>query len=303
MTWPSSPEWLLELQARFGDLLRTPLDRSTASLRADTAAYPSALIESALPSATLSSAERLAVYHRQYWARLFSVLHTLYPLSARLLGYWRFNEFAAQHLVKRPPRGFDIDAVGDDFSLSLAEHLPETATVKTDQGLLVEAAAVLDAVQIDDAFHRVTRATRSEPLRPTPADAARFADSCLQLSAGVALMQERWPLAELRMGFVERPKIVPGSPGDELVQLGARWPAPRHWLLTRHASKLGLLALEPREAELLGLLQQLPLEKALGRLEAAAPAAERAGLPARAQAWLARSVQLGFWAGFQGAPR
>jgi len=291
VSWPTSPEWLLDLQARFSGLLRTPLDRSTTSLRADTSAYDPALVDAAQPSSTLSSAERLAVYHRQYWFRLFTVLQGLYPLTTRLLGYWRLNGFAAHHLVERPPRGFDIDAIGDDFAMSLAEQLPENGTVVTDSGLRVEAAAVLDAAHVDAAFHRVTRAPRSEPLRPGPADAARFNDSCLRLSAGVALVQERWPLAELRMSFVERQ-------GDGQISLPERWPTPRHWLLARHASKLGLLALEPREAELLGLLQLLPLEQALGRLEAAASPAERESLPERAQAWLARSVRLGVWAGF-----
>lgn len=291
MSWPDSPEWLLDLQARFSGLLRTPLDRSTGSMHADTALYDAVLVDAAQPSPTLSSAERLAIYHRQYWFRLFTALQGLYPLTARLLGFWRLNGFAAHHLLERPPRGFDIDVIGDDFALSLAEQLPEDGSIVTDSGLRVEAAAVLDAARVDEAFHRVTRAPRGEPLRPGPADAPRFGDSCLRLSPGVALVQERWPLAELRMSFVERQ-------ADEQIQLPGRWPTPRHWLLARHASKLGLLALDPREAELLGLLQLVPLEQALGQLEAAASPAERASLPERAQAWLSRSVRLGIWAGF-----
>ena len=43
MSWPASPAWLLELQARFGAMLRTPLDRSSGELRAETAAYDAAL--------------------------------------------------------------------------------------------------------------------------------------------------------------------------------------------------------------------------------------------------------------------
>lgn len=291
MSWPLSPGWLLDFQARFGGLLRTPLDRSTSSLRADMAAYDPVLVDAAQPSPTLSSAERLAIYHRQYWFRLFTVLQGLYPLTARLLGYWRLNSFAAHHLAERPPRGFDIEAIGDDFAMSLAEQLPEDGTIVTDSGLRIEAAAVLDAARIDAAFHRVSRAPRSEPLRPGPADAARFGDSCLRLSASVALVEERWPLAELRMGFAERH-------GDERVSLLGRWPTPRHWLLVCYVSRLGLLALDPLEAELLGLLQRLPLEQALGQLESAASPADLESLPERAQAWLARSVRLGIWAGF-----
>lgn len=291
MTWPRSPEWLAELQSSFGTLLRTPLDRASGSLRAATEGYAPALVQAARAGATLSSAERLAVYHRQYWFRLFTVLQGLYPLTARLLGYWQFNAFAAEHVVKRPPRGFDIDTIGDDFELSLAQQLTEHSTIVTDTRRHVEAAAVLDAASIDAAFHRVTRAPRREPLRPRPTDAPRFHDSCLRMSASVALIRERWPLSELRLSFVEQQS-------DDAVQLGEPWPQPRHWLLARQASKLGLLALEPREAELFVLLQRLPLERALGELEAALPAEESAGLPERAQAWLARSVRLGIWSEF-----
>lgn len=287
MTWPSSPPWLLALQARFGDMLRTPLERSSGQLRADTGVYEAALVEAAAPSPTLGSADRLAVYHRQYWFRLFTVLHGLYPLTTRLVGHWRFNELAAAHLVKRPPRGFDIDAIGEHFELSVAEWFHQAA----EASLGVDAAAVLEAARVDAAFHRVTRAPHGAPFRPAPADAARFADHRLRLSAAVAVLQERWPSCELRMGLVD-------EPSDAAVRLPEPWPAARHWLLARHASKLGLLALEPLEADLLGLLQQLPLAQALGRLEAAVPPEERDSLPGRAQAWLARSVRLGVWAGF-----
>jgi len=286
VTWPSSPPWLLQLQARFGEMLRAPLDRSTGQLRADTTAYEAALVEAVAPSPTVPRADRLAVYHRQYWFRLFTVLHGLYPLTTRLIGHWRFNDLAAAHLMKRPPRGVDIDTIGEHLELSLAEWL-ET----TDASLGVDAAAVAEAARVDAAFHRVTRAPHGEPFRPGPADAPRFADSCLRLSPGVALVEERWPSCELRLSLLERPSA-------DAIRLGSPWPAPRTWLLARHASKLGLLALETLEAELLQLLQQYPLALALGKLEAGVPFAERESLPERTQAWLARSVRLGVWAGF-----
>jgi len=291
MTWPDSPDWLLELQTQFGEMLRTPLDRSGGSLRAPSEAYDARLVASMLPTPSLSGAERLAVYHRQYWFRLLTVLQGLYPLTARLLGYWRFNEFAAAHLGANPPRGFDIEAAGEGFEETLARQLADGDTVVTASGRPVEGAAVLDSARIDAGFHRVTRAPQSEPLRPGPADVARFSSSCLALSPTVALLQERWALCELRASFLD-------GPSDDAVALGERLPAPRHWLLARHGTQLGLLALEPPEAELLGLLQAHPLEQALGLLEAGASEADRLHLPERAQAWLARSVRLGVWAGF-----
>ena len=57
-------------------MLRTPLSRSTGTLRAETSAYPEALLAQAKPGRQLSQAERLAVYNRQYWFRLFTLLQS-----------------------------------------------------------------------------------------------------------------------------------------------------------------------------------------------------------------------------------
>jgi hypothetical protein len=279
VSWPASPEWLLELQGRFGALLRTPLERSSGELRAETAGYDAALTEAVLPTETSSAAERLAVYHRQYWFRLFTVLQGLYPLTARLLGYWRFNELAARHLVERPPSGFDIDTIGDGFDRGLARDLRDED-------------AVVEAAHVDAAFHRVSRAPQSEPFRPSAEDAARLGSSRLQLAGNVALLSEHWSLAQLRASLTVQP-------GDKRLELGPALPTTQYWLLKRHQNQLGLVALEAPEAELFRLVQQHPLQQALGMLEAAAPDGERATLPARAQGWLARSVQLGAWAGLR----
>lgn len=291
MSWPASPDWLLELQRQFGDLLRTPLERTGGALRAATEAYDARLVSGTVATPSLTSAERLAIYHRQYWFRLFTVLQGLYPLTARLVGYWRFNELAERHLLEHPPRGFDLDVVGDGFPASLEQQLREVDSIVTATGQSVDAAGVLEAARIDAGFHRVARAPVSEPLRPGPSDIARFSSSCLVLSPSVALLKEHFALCELRASLLE-------GPGDRPLPLGERLPAPRHWLLARHATQLGLLALEPLEAELLHLLQAHPLPRALGLLEASASEPERAQLPGQAQAWLARSVRLGVWAGF-----
>lgn len=282
MSWPASPPWLLELQQRFGDLLRTPLDRSSGALQAVTSAYEPKLVDAVRPTSTLSAAEHLAVYHRQYWFRLFTVLQRLYPLTARLVGFWQFNELAARHLLEHAPRGFDLDTIGDGFVDSVTAQLPH-------------AAAVLEAAQIDAAFQRVTRAPSGKALRLGAAEAARLASSYLVPSRSAALLRERWPLCQLRVGMME-------EQDSATVTLGAQLPAARYWLLARHESKLGLVALEQAEGELLTLLRQYPVAQALGLLEAAVPEAERAQLPERAQAWLARSVQLGVWTGLADVP-
>jgi hypothetical protein len=282
VSWPESPRWLTELQLSFGSLLRTPLERASGSLCADTEAYDADLVRRVKSGPASSRAERLAVYHRQYWFRLLTALQRAYPLTARLVGFWHFNELAARHLAASPPRGFDLDDAVEGWERQL------TSAAASGWSSDVDLAAVTQAARIDAAFHRILRAPPTSPLALRPADAARLPTALLALSPTVALIEEDWALCERR--------ALLGTKSEETrVALGPRHASTRHLLLTRRELQLGVVPLEPLEARLLALLPRFPLAEALGRLEAACPAAELATLPARAQGWLARSVKLGVW--------
>lgn len=274
-------------------MLRTPLARATGTLRAATSAYPPALLAQAKPGRELDQAERLAVYNRQYWFRLFTLLQGAFPLTAQLIGLWRFNELASDFLIARPPRGWDLGQVGDGFADFLSRALPDTELeVQATQGSLPRAALV-EAARIDTAYRDVFGAPAVTPYAPAFDDAARLLQGTLRLSPAVALLTESWPLCELRRRTLE-PRTFHGS-----LALGPRLAAPRSWLLGRDGLTLGLLPLEPREAQLLRLLVQHPVGTALARLEAACADSdsERQRLPELVQTWLARSVGRGIWAG------
>ena len=292
MTWPASPAWLLELEATFGQMLRTPLSRSTLTLRAETNAYPEALLAQAKPSRGVDPAERLAVYNRQYWFRLFTLLQGAFPLTAQLVGFWRFNELASDFLVARPPRSWDIDRVGDGFADFLSTALPEADLELAPPRSSLPRAALLEAVRIDTAYRDVFGAPAVTPFTPALDDAARLLSGTLRLSPAVALLTESWPLCELR-------RRVVGHALDESLRLGSRLEAPRSWLLGRDGLKLGLAALEPREAQLIELLTRHTVGTALTHLEADCSEAERQRLPEQVQTWLARSVRLGIWVGLE----
>jgi hypothetical protein len=106
----------------------------------------------------------------------------------------------------------------------------------------------------------------------------------------VAIVREHWPLCELRRS------VLAGEGASEApLDLPARAPTPSCWLLVRNAERLSSLVLDAQEAALLELLGKHPVGEALARLEAQSPEAERAALPARAERWLARSVERGCW--------
>ncbi len=278
-------------------MLRTPLDSSSGTFRARHDAYDPELVNAVSPGPRGSARERLAVYQRQYWFRLFTVLQGAYPLTSRLLGLFRFNEHAVRFLTEHPPQGWDLDQVADGFDAFLARELAGSETVAPlPPAAPLATEALLEASRIDAAFHRVFRAPEARPYQPSAADAAHLLDGRLLLSPAAALLVEHWPLCATRAGALEKS-------GESALELPPRLDEPLHFVLRRRDLALWLSPLEAREAELLDLLTRYPVGEALALLEeGCATDEERSALPARARRWLARSVELGLWVGLSQAP-
>lgn len=300
LSWPAYPAWLAALQRDFGQALRTPLDRSSGTLCASTTQYSPELVNGVRTPRDLAAAERLAVYNRQYWFRLFTILQRAYPLVARLLGFWRFNRDAAAFLLERPPTGWDIDAIVPAFQDYLSRALPAEQIELDDPQLdgprrSLPARALREAVELDAAHHRVVRAPPSVEYRPTADDAERLLTCRLRLSPAAAIVTESWSLCELRQQAL-------GAPDASSLKLGPPLSRPRDWLLLRQQVAVSLSPLEPGEAALLRLLALHPVGAALAELETSYPQESVAELPERARTWLARSVQLGIWTGLDAVP-
>jgi hypothetical protein len=289
------PDWLAQFQERFGRMVRTPLQRASGILEVALQAYDGDLMRVALASRQLSSADRLAIYNRQYWFRLFTVFHGAFPLTTRLLSHFTFNAYVSGFLLAQPPRDWDIESVLVGFDDFLLEALPAETVPIAGQRLGVARLAVVQAARIDAAFHRVFLAPAVEPFHPGAEHAAHLLSSRLVASPTAAVLEEHWPLCELR-------STIAAETGEAAVALPEGLSQPRFWLLLRAGTKLNLLGLEPREAQLSVLLRGLTVGSALEKLEQDCPIDERAGLPANTQRWLARSVTLGAWAGLENGP-
>jgi hypothetical protein len=289
------PAWLAHFQARFGAVLRTPLDAASGTLEVTPESYDRELARLTLARPNLPSTDRLAIYNRQYWCRLFTVFHGAFPLTTRLLSHFRFNGYVTRFLLARAPRDWDIDSALVGFDDFLREALPAGTVPIAGQREGVESRAVVQAARIDAAFHRVFRAPAVAPFHPGPEHAAQLLASRLVASPAAAVLEEHWPLCELR-------RSIAGDAGETAVALPERLGKPRFWLLLRAGTKLSLLPLEPREAQLWGLLQELNVATALERLERDCSKDELVDLPACTQRWLARSVTLGFWVGLETTP-
>jgi hypothetical protein len=260
------PDWLVEWQARFGDAIRTPLDRSSGTLKSRCEQAPSEL--------DVESLEGVGVYNRQYWFRLFGVFQRAYPLTARVVGHWHFNGMVAEFLKAQPPRHRDIEHETFGFDAFVASSGAREI--------------VCQAARIDAAYRAVLEAPSVTPWRPSPSDADALLDSKLVPSRSFELIEEHWPLVELRRTILE-------DEGESAVEEPA--PHARWWALIGRAEGVLRLQLEPLEGRLFALLSSSTVRDALACLESECPENERARLPQKTQEWLARSVTLGFWTG------
>jgi hypothetical protein len=157
------PAWLEQFQDSFGKMVRTPLDGASGTLEVTPRYYDRELTRVARPSPKLTSTDRLAIYNRQYWFRLFTVFHGAFPLTTRLLSHFGFNAYVTRFLLARPPRDWNIDSVLVGFDDFLLEALPAGAVPIAGQRVGIEPLAVVQAARIDAAFHRVFRAPAVAP--------------------------------------------------------------------------------------------------------------------------------------------
>ncbi len=108
---PALQRWLQAVVVHPGDV-----DDAIASEQARAELPPERLGDVVRPSATLSPAERVGVYHGMYLLRMEEALAADYPLVTRLLGDDRFGELVAEYVERFPSRSYTLNRLGD--------HLP-----------------------------------------------------------------------------------------------------------------------------------------------------------------------------------
>lgn len=286
MTLRAAPPWLEGMQSRFGEVLRTPLDRSTGTLTATPAAYPVAARDEVTAGPHTPAEARLAVYNRQYWFRLFTVLQTVFPLLVDLLGAWEFNDYASDFLLAHPPRGWDLEHVPDGFEGFFAERLRGHR----------DAAVLIAAAQLDAGWRALLRQPPARPFRPSPDEAARLLDGRLRPSPSVMLMEDAW-------GLLHRKVSLAGPRAELASALPTRSATPSWFCIVREPGGVRHVALEAGEGALLALLRGLPVREALAHLEAAVEEGSREALPEAAQRWLAKGAERGMWIGVDDGQR
>lgn len=282
---------LAALQRAFGGLLRTPLERSGGTLRAASERYASELVAAVIDEPRNSARERLAIYHRQYWFRLFSTLQAEYRLASALLGAWLFNAWAAEFLLEHPPRSADLADVVLGFDAFVAARVPSSIERGSSRAPL-PARALVEALTIDRAHGEASRAPRRQPLQLGPAEVATLREAKLVLAPGTTILDEHWPLVALQRELAPQACELP-------LVLPEPHPRVQSWLIVGGERGRRVLPLVPAHALLLRSLACMRLPAALAELEQAVAPEQRAELPALVQRWLSESVELGLWVGME----
>jgi hypothetical protein len=115
------------------------------------------------PNTKLSAFERLEVYNRQYWFRLFEALDSDYPALGKLLGQSQFRKLAEAYLSDFPSASYTLRDLGSRLESWLVAH-PQYA------GKYPEAA--LDLARLEWAYVEAFDAAELPPIKPEDLAAA-----------------------------------------------------------------------------------------------------------------------------------
>jgi hypothetical protein len=181
---------LLELQRTMARAVMQPLTaseqmRDTGPGGSPMSEYAGRFIK---PNDRLTSFERLEIYNRQYWFRLFSSMNEDFPGLRSVLGERRFDALCRAYLTDCPSRSFTLRNLGSQLEFWLESH-PDFAGANQ--------ALALDIVRLEwadiEAFDgKIEPALRAEELANQDGETLR-----LRLQPYVRLLSLRYPVDDL----------------------------------------------------------------------------------------------------------
>lgn len=152
---------LAALQQRMAAAVMQPLTRNETMQRrtARGASVSKEADEFIKPNDRLTSFERLEIYNRQYWFRLFSSFEEDFPGLRAVVGTRRFERLMRAYLEANPSRSFTLRNLGSSLVPWLRDH-PEYTEPKTESAIAMAALEWAD-IEAFDNEHR-TPLTASE---------------------------------------------------------------------------------------------------------------------------------------------
>jgi hypothetical protein len=181
---------LLKLQRTMARAVMQPLTASERSQRTapdgrSMSAYASRFIK---PNDRLTSLERLEIYNRQYWFRLFSSMAEDFPGLRSVLGERRFDAMCKAYLVDCPSTSFTLRNLGSKLESWLRKHRKWAGR---------KQALALDIVRLEWADIEAFDGKAEPALETEDLAGAGGGNLRLKLQPYVQLLSLRYPVDDL----------------------------------------------------------------------------------------------------------
>ncbi|MGH9775443.1 MAG: HvfC/BufC family peptide modification chaperone [Candidatus Acidiferrales bacterium] len=181
---------LLALQRRMARAVMTPLTPSERmrAVAPNGRRMRTVASEFIKPNDRLTSFERLEIYNRQYWFRIFSAFGEDFPGLRAVLGDHRFDALAKAYLTACPSRSFTLRNLGSRLEAWLRKH---PAWVGPRQKL------ALDMVRLEWADIVAFDGKAGAPLRREDLSGSDPVKLRLHLQPYISLLSQRYPVDDL----------------------------------------------------------------------------------------------------------
>jgi len=196
---PQVPVKLRQTQQWFASIITRPMEEDSKMVATSPSGH-SMEDESKnyiTPSPTLEPHQRIELYNQQYWWRLLSNMHEIYPLVTRLFGYYHFNhEIAVPYLVKYPPNHWSLNYLGSQLPRWLNDNYRAN-----------DKALVLSSANIDCAFNDCFTTIQKEPIDlanlPVTGDITSLLNKKIYLQEHLSLFELDFNLFPFREKFIK----------------------------------------------------------------------------------------------------
>jgi hypothetical protein len=176
---------LIELQRRMAADLMRPLTRKDNLSRSAKAA------EYVAPNDRLTSRQRLQIYSRSYWYRIFDSLYDDFPGLRAIIGDEAFHKLSRAYLAAHPSRSFTMRNLGSALEQWLQPRRYYTGG---------NHALALDMVRLEWAHIEAFDGPSAKPLGP---------EDLLELGPGlrmalrpyISMLEVHYPVDDLRVGL------------------------------------------------------------------------------------------------------
>lgn len=268
MSAPASrPGQLLEIQRRMAAAVMHPLTRAETMprRRRDGTLNRSEAEAIIRPNDRLTSFERLEIYNRQYWFRLYSAFEEDFPGLQAIVGRAKFDALMRAYLTDCPSESFSLRNLGSRLEGWLAQHA---------EFIQPHVRLALDMVRLEWA-HIEAFDSEAKPPRSPASMAAIDESSTFRLQPYLRLLALSYPVDDLLLQVRTENGSSASSANNASVarkrrhvrHVAALEPQAIHLAVHRHENTVWY---KPIVVEEFRLLQELGQEKSLGEAVEAA---------------------------------